>query len=627
MAKRKIDPPSLSKFLNADRDKCNRMLLDWLSEDEHRATLYELVNGDCGGRLEFPSRDAAPRECDCQGIEHPLKPPVEGHKPVTLITDRKTIEHMLRDDGTTYSNRIYAELGGGSFMLALDPKAAMAHGAQKEAFKNSFPHDCHQLIELSHTACQAAAITALRAPEFDLAVFAEQSALRFCQKLLGYALADYRLLETTLRTAYRALVYQVLGRHFVTDAVAIPAAKQAMAALLTRTSALIDAYAAKDEDALKGCKDRTPPARLVPVLKRLGELPGNLNGEQRAIIATGAAIGTVGNVQAAACIAVKALFDDKKRRDRSGATGPDDDSLWARARKLALKDRVIERAPRAHKLSGDDAAARLLTSTQFDAWKSLIQDALRKNPPIPFLPRLIVDDMGNAVGEVILALGGGTLDSTGDDLLIWGLPEDGKHWCAGMTLAWPLIVEIVRQIMALPGLAEQLDAEDATVIGLKKRWGFACESYPLTHRREGRVAQASLNVAMRLKAPVKDSADRAREVIRSGAPRIEQALREARHVHFAWFELIESDTVLVLHTVYDGPFAAYIQDFALKVGELFDLLFECIENPPPMPVDKFPNDFVAHIQRYNRAPAAGYFFSAYPRNDVARIIRDEWARP
>ena len=230
----------------------------------------------------------------------------------------------------------------------------------------------------------------------------------------------------------------------------------------------------------------------------------------------------------------------------------------------------------------------------------------------------------------MLALGGGTNGAgapRGDDPLVWGLPPGGPHHCAGAALAWPLIVEIVRQVMCLPGLAQRLDAEDASVIGLDKTWGFICESYPLVHRRDRRVAQASLNVAMRLKAPVRDNADRVREVIRAGAPRIEEALREARHVHFAWFELIEADTVLVLHTVYDGPFTAYIQDFALKVGEVFDALFACIENAPPSPVDKFPDEFVAHIQRYDRAPAMGYFFSAYPRSEVAQIIRDDRVLP
>ena len=244
----------------------------------------------------------------------------------------------------------------------------------------------------------------------------------------------------------------------------------------------------------------------------------------------------------------------------------------------------------------------------------------------------MVDKNQKKVAEVLLALGGGTAGATDvppghDDPLVWGLPESAPHWCAGRALAWPLIVEVVRQVMALPGLAEGLQPEDAKVKGLKKRHGFACESYPLTHRRDRWRAQTSLNVAMRIRAPVKDNADRVREVIRSGAPRIERLLRESRHVHFAWFEMIETDTVLVLHTVYDGPFGAYLQHFALQAGDLFDVLFELIEDPPPMPVHKFPNEFAAHLLRYNRAPAMGYFFSAYPRIEVARIVRNEGRGP
>jgi len=587
------DPP-LKAFTQASGDDArNRLLREWISDDADRALLFKLIN-DRGGELVFPSRDAGPRDCDCWGLETPRPQPVLVHKPVCLVTDRSLIEEMLLNKEGKYSNRVYAELGGGNFMLALDPRATDGHRAQREAYHHCFSYADSTIAKLSHFACEAAAIMSLRAPEFDLALFAEQAALRFCQKLMGYALTDYRLLETAMRAGYRALVYQVLGRHFVTDPTAIPAGKMEMGRLLRRTSELIDAYAVDDEDALKGTKDRAVPDGFAPVMSCLGKLPGDLNGEHRAIIAAGAALGTVGNVQAAACIAVQSFF-------RS-------DDLFNKARALAQSD-------------GNDRE-----TLNFSGWQKLIQDSLRENPPIPFLPRLEIDEQGNATREFLLALGGGTQgngSNGGDDPLIWGLPLQASHWCAGQALAWPLIVEIVRQVMRLPALEERLDPEDATVIGLKKRWGFACESYPLTHRRDRRVAQASLNVAMRLKSPVKDNADRAREVIRSGAPRIEEALRDARHVHFAWFELIESDTVLVLHTVYDGPFSAYIQDFALKVGDLFDALFECIENPPPMPVDKFPNDFVAHIQRHDRAPAMGYFFSAYPHSEVAHILRNE----
>jgi hypothetical protein len=483
-------------------------------------------------------------------------------------------------------------------MLALDPKAGgSAHADQRAAYRSGFAQTPGEIAELSHLACQAASVMGFRAPDFDLAAYAEQAALRFCQKLLGYSFIDYPLLEGALRKAYHGLVYQVFGRHFVTDPGAIPLARQSLGALLARTSELIDGYAADDEDVLKGCSDRAVPAGMRPVLKLLAQDQLALNGEQRAVIAVGAAVGTVGNVQAAVCIAIKALFAHQ-------------DQLEAACR-LAWKE--------------DPSRPTALASQ----WEGLLRQHLADNPPIPFLPRLRVDSEGRGVEDVLLALGAATRKSAGkqEDPLVWGLPGQAPHWCAGRALAWPLIIEIVRHVMRLPGIAQKLDPEDARVIGLKKRWGFACESYPLTHQKERRVAQASLNVAMRLKPPVQQSAVRVREVIRSGAPRIEEALREARHVHFAWFELVEGDTVLVLHTVYDGPFWAYIQHFALKVGDLFDELFECIESPPPMPVARFPNEFVAHIQRYDRPPTMGYFFTAYPRKEVAEILRDEWARP
>lgn len=598
--KKNISPVDLDKFRTLrDDDARNRLLLDWISDDEHRALLFDEINR-YDGTLTFPSRDSGQRECDCGDLGTPRPPPAFVHRDVVLVARRAAIEKVLLDNGTLYSSRVYAELGGGSFMLALDPKTAVAHKEQREAFLKCFPHNGDLLRKLAHAACQAASVMALKAPEFDLAAFAEQAAVRFCQKLMGYSFRDYTLLESTLRAAYRGLVYQVLGRHFATDPLAIPAAKLAMARLLARTSELIDAYATDDEDALKGCEDPAGTFGLQRVLPALAKEPLDLNAEQRAVIALGAAVGTVGNVQAAACIAVDALFFDGAK--------------WKKGRELALGEPGFT-----------ETSAR-----EFGKWKDLLQQPLRDNPPIPFLPRVKIDDDGNFLGEILLALGGGTRDGTapsGPDPLIWGLPDAGHHWCAGMDLAWPLIVEIVRHVMRLPGLAQRLDARDATVIGLKKRWGFACESYPLTYQRERRLAQSSLNVAMRLKSPVNDNASRVREVIRSGAPRIEQALHESRHVHFAWFELIEGDTVLVLHTVYDGPYADYLQHFALKVGDLFDSLFECIENPPPLPVGDFPHEFAAHLQRFDRGPTMGYFFSAYPRLEVAAIQRLQRDQP
>jgi hypothetical protein len=618
----------------------NQQLLDWMSFDEQRRQLFAVVNERHGGRLTFPSRDAAARECGCEGYETPRKPLNAGHRPVTLVTGRDEIVRILLDEKREYSSRVYAELGGGNFMLALDPKATPVHEEQRQVFRDCFPDRLDVLQQLGYAACQSASVLAFRAPDFDLASFAEQAALRCCQLLMGYAMRDHPLLELSLRAAYKALVYQVHGRHFVTDPTAIPEAKELVGKLLTRTGALIDAYAGtdKDDDELKGCDDPTRPSDLTPVLKRLARLPGNLNSEQRAIIAVGSAIGMVGNVQAAVCIAVRGVYAQAEARTaarRAAESDRDEVSaeldLLLRGRKLALNE------------DGDRP------TRQFAPWKALIADQLRANPPIPYLPRLKVDENGRMVEELLLALGGGTAGYTGlppgaDDPLVWGfpwtppnagagvattwtLPATAPHCCAGQALAWPLIVEVVREVMRLPNLAQQLNPADGKVMGLEKQRGFACSSYPFTHRRDRWRAQSSLNVAMRIKAPIKDNVDRVRDVIRSGAPRIERLLRESRHVHFAWFEIIETETVLVLHTVYDGPFGAYLQHFALQAGDLFDVLFSFIEDPPPMPVHKFPDEFAAHLLRYNRPPAMGYFFSAYPGCEVAGILRNEGCGP
>ena len=95
-----------------------------------------------------------------------------------------------------------------------------------------------------------------------------------------------------------------------------------------------------------------------------------------------------------------------------------------------------------------------------------------------------------------------------------------------------------------------------------------------------------------------------------GAPRIEFKLAESRQVHFAWFLLLDNDSQLALFTTFDGDFDAYLKHFALEVGTLFDKLFDCLADPPPLPVAQYPDEFVAKVKQYNRTPLGGYFFNS-----------------
>lgn len=604
----------------------NRMLFDWLCDwrnlrphdpqslPPQRDALFEALRKrpDWRGVLTFPSR--AIRHANEYEPENGLpRDPTFGHKDVRLLMNAEDIQDVLRDEKASFSNEAYNKLGSGTFLLGLDVEKLRMR--QRTAAAKALRYDDPDTVpKLAALAVTEAEPIWLRAPSFDLAQFAEQAALRFCSRLFGFATSDYPQLEKALRGAYMALTHQILGRHFVSDPAAVAAARDPMAGLFIRACELIDEYQRDpDDDPEKlptGVDLRTDLVPgFDPAMRRLAREAGDLSGEELGVIVVGVMSGVVGNVQAAVCSALYEFF-------RNGLVEP-------------LRNKLHDK------------------KDPLDLWP-WIAEALRLNPPAAYLPRRVVKEVtlpGRVkleVGEecvlsIVAALraGGtafvGSFDEKGEiatkppaeaHSLIFGLDggpsPHGLHSCIGNMLARPLITEIVRRVLLLRGLAEALDPEDGTVIGLERRWGFTCKRYPLSCRLD---RQHALNVSMRVKKPIAVHAEMLKAVIRAGAPRIEWALRESRHIHFAWFEFIEDDNRLVLHTVYDGLFESYIEHFALAVGELFDKIFEHIEDAPPMPVNKYPGEFIALIRRNDRPVAAGYFFSAYPSAETAQIRR------
>lgn len=612
---RKPPPPPLRSrqdyeaLCGSDAFQSNRLMFEWLCDDERRAELYGWV-----GKEDIPIQSRSHRD------ENQTPPAAaKGHELARLVTCPDRIQAILRDDGRLYSNDPYAQLGGGGFMLALDP-ANTNHDEQRRIAKAVFPAD-DEVKQLAALAVRSAAVLSLRRGVVDVADFAEQAALRFCSDLFGFALKDFLVLEAAARQAYRALNYVNFARHFVTEPGLLPQARLDMGRLLRRTAELIDEYAQKTWPARPDdCVPLEGFDAFRPVLSRLAEgvevadpkrkpgatvrVPdGSFSNEQRAVLAVGLIAGTVGNVQAAACIAVKAFFkhhvDEEVRRRLFDMQSPTD----------------LERT----------------------LWPCIVE-ALRLNPPVPLLPRRDTQKRQ----QLLLAVGAATARGKPqfhlppasakpapmslEDALVFGGMEFGTHWCLGRLLAVPLTLQIVQRVMTLPGLDEQLDPLDGLPVGLEKRWAFKCERYPLLYRSADLRMQQTLNVAMRVKSPIDQHAEALRQVIRVAAPRIEQVLREAAHVHFAWFEFIEDDTRLVLHTIYDSDFDAYILHFADVAGDLFDQLFEHIEDAPPRPVAKHRLEFLSLIRRYNRPPAVQFLFSAYPKTDTAAITRLERSR-
>jgi hypothetical protein len=80
-------------------------------------------------------------------------------------------------------------------------------------------------------------------------------------------------------------------------------------------------------------------------------------------------------------------------------------------------------------------------------------------------------------------------------------------------------------------------------------------------------------------------------------------------LHFAHFVPLE-DNKLGFFTVYDGPFDKYIQDFAEKLGPVFDLLFKFVIDPPPTPTAKNADALTKWIAAHDLPPIGLY--KAYP---------------
>jgi len=597
--------------------EASRLLFTWLSDDEERGKLYRCLLDANHSVLKFQSR---------ADVKIPPLKPGESvfHQDVCLLTARDHIEAAFTKSAD-YSNAPYQVLGSGTFMLGLD---GGDHKQQRDFARDCLDYRGQVIPALSSLAFKTAAVLPLKLRKFDLADLAEQAALRFAGFLFGFAQGDLPLLETTLRQAYRGLNYQIIGRHFVSEPAAIQEAAAGMGALLKRVAYLIDLYRTRigrdQEDEYKVINDELAELReqkdkeghqplrdFVPVLRRIAALQwpaATYSGAELAVVVVGLLAGMVGNVQASVSIAIDRFFRDAKNLDLA-------------------KDA----ATKSWQADADYGAT--------DELKAMIWEALRLNPPAAFLPRKMLTRMTlGGVGiekdsVVILGVGGATRDikqadpdefrpgrGKPDPFIFGGPPEGGFiHQCVGAHLAMPLTTHIVRQVLRLPDLALSLDPRTSKPLRLEKLWGIMCQKFPLEFSRDHLLTQSPLIVIMNVRTPVPEHADALRKVIHYGAPRIEKRLRDAEHVHFAQFLFIENDTKLVLFTVYDRDFDSYIEHFALKIGPLFDRIFEHIQDPPPQPVDEFPKEFVDAIRRHNVRPAGDYFFSAYPSVNVSMI--------
>ena len=606
----------------------NRLLFSWLCDDQLRRELYGELQSEKFPVLRFKSLLRSKRDGEWM------------YEDVYFLSKKEDLETALKH----YSVAPYQELdSGGKFMLGLDDKRL--HGEQREAAEaaigtpNNSTDKCprhvasekseerehlftsEEIRKCARAAFRRAAVRPLNraargfgktnheerpvgsvpdgpsrqlnSHEFDLTIdVAEQAALHFLKLLFGFRDEAQPVLQRIALGAYERLVFQIIGRHFVAAADSnIPPLGQRQREhikTLLRNEIEFAAHSKGDEPFREGAPKES-------AIKKLDRYPG-LDREMLEVIVAGLIAGTVGNVRAAVPIVIYDFFN---RKDDKGKP------LIDAAREAAL--------------AGDEQKL-----------EDLITKALRRNPPAAFLtrsskplkdaPALWFKDEQNVRRQIpegahlLLAMGA---DPAWE--FVFGGDHSFKHNCVGKHLAWPLIVEVVRQVLQLPGLAQIIEPDSGKPRALVKRWGVICQLYELFYQRDRRLNQQPLYVVLPIKEPVKENADILWKLTQSGAHIVEAALKESGIVHFAWFMLVENGTHLALSTVFDGDFDAYVEHFAVKVP-LFDKQFEFLDVEQRTPIRQHAKQFVENIRKYNRAPLGEYFFSAYPTVAVADVI-------
>ena len=143
--------------------------------------------------------------------------------------------------------------------------------------------------------------------------------------------------------------------------------------------------------------------------------------------------------------------------------------------------------------------------------------------------------------------------------------------------------------------------------------------------RTGTTVQSPLTLVMPVRpearAALRAEVEQLQALPRDRNPVI-TALDAIGTVHFARFVFLDDDARLAVITTYDGDFERYIMDFVDHIGPVFDMLLRHMVDPPPLPVQQHPEEFLAYVRRHDLG-CVGPFYSAYPTRPVIDIRADD----
>ncbi|MFO1297161.1 MAG: hypothetical protein U1F25_12230 [Rubrivivax sp.] len=275
----------------------NERLFEWLGDDDERAALYaELAAAD------FPS-------LRFKSVVGPTADPAWPHTDVYLVSRPADIDAALKEGSVAPYQALES---GGRFMLALDNVGK--HKEQREAAAQAMRLDPDDLARLIAEAVRRAAVLPFKRDTFELPLaFAEEAALRFAELYFGISHLAHGDLKFLMRAVYTKLTFQIVGRHFVADSGLPPSNSPAAEELVARTRQWIVDARKPDERELAERTRLGLPAESV--IRRMGRQGGVFADESLLVdVVLGLIAGTIGNVTAAASIAIAEFFTPPVRQ-------------------------------------------------------------------------------------------------------------------------------------------------------------------------------------------------------------------------------------------------------------------------------------------------------------------------
>lgn len=127
--------------------------------------------------------------------------------------------------------------------------------------------------------------------------------------------------------------------------------------------------------------------------------------------------------------------------------------------------------------------------------------------------------------------------------------------------------------------------------------------------------QSPLNLTLTLKNRAQMPALAA--VIKAAQIKIDAAMTDLHDVHFARFLPTPDYSALLVITSFDGPMEAYLLDFVKLLGDEFNAILEFVQNAPPLPVQRYPREFLDFVTANN---AKGTLYTSYPDVTVLDIL-------